>query len=74
VSATATDYGTDTLHVKAVDATLNEGNGQTSFDVAEPSRPAARWALETTPSVRRALRWPTRNRPRSATRRSPPRR
>lgn len=54
VPVTATDYGTNTLHVKAVDATLNEGNGQTSFDVAEPSRPAARWGLETTPSVPRS--------------------
>jgi hypothetical protein len=54
VPATATDYGTNTLHVKAVDATLNEGNGQLTFDVAEPSGPVARWGLETTPSVSQA--------------------
>jgi hypothetical protein len=51
VSATATDYGTNTLHVQAVDGTLNEGNASLDFDVAEASHPVARWALETTPSV-----------------------
>jgi Concanavalin A-like lectin/glucanases superfamily len=50
VKATATDYGTNTLLVKATDATLNEGHGQAQFDVAEPTRPVARWHLETTPS------------------------
>jgi Concanavalin A-like lectin/glucanases superfamily len=51
VPVTATDYGTNTLHVKAIDTALNEGNFETSFDVPAPSPPVARWGLESTPRI-----------------------
>jgi hypothetical protein len=51
VPITATDYGTNTLHVKAIDTTLNEGNYEKTFDVAAPSPAVARWGLETMPTI-----------------------
>ncbi|WP_433366818.1 LamG-like jellyroll fold domain-containing protein [Actinoplanes sp. CA-142083] len=51
VDITAPSFGLNVLLLKAIDATLNEGNGSLEFRVGRPSPPAARWALETYPGI-----------------------
>jgi hypothetical protein len=46
-----TRYGINTLHVKAIDATLNERADEFEFEVSEPAGPVARWAMELRPGV-----------------------
>nr|WP_091672531.1 LamG-like jellyroll fold domain-containing protein [Micromonospora auratinigra] len=54
VDLTALSFGTNVLYVKAIDATLNEGNGSVEFSVRHPSGPVARWGLETYPGINQA--------------------
>ena len=51
VDVTAPQFGLNVLLVKAIDATLNEGNGVVEFHVGRPSTAIARWGLETYPGV-----------------------
>lgn len=51
VDVTAPTFGLNVLLVKAIDATLNEGNGTVEFQVGRPSTAIARWRLETYPGV-----------------------
>ncbi|MFG2054537.1 LamG-like jellyroll fold domain-containing protein [Micromonospora sp. NPDC048930] len=54
VDLTALSFGTNVLFVKAIDATLNEGNGSVEFSVRHPSGPVAEWGLETDPGIDQA--------------------
>ncbi|MFI6273510.1 LamG-like jellyroll fold domain-containing protein [Micromonospora zamorensis] len=54
VDLTAMSFGRNVLFVKAIDATLNEGNGSVEFRVAHPSGPVAKWGLETYPGISQA--------------------
>ncbi|WP_433364991.1 LamG-like jellyroll fold domain-containing protein [Actinoplanes sp. CA-142083] len=51
VDITAPAFGLNVLLLKAIDATLNEGNGSLEFRVGRPSPAAARWTLETYPGI-----------------------
>ncbi|GAB1644301.1 LamG-like jellyroll fold domain-containing protein [Krasilnikovia sp. MM14-A1259] len=51
VDITAPRFGTNVLLLKAIDATLNEGNGSIEFYVARPAGPIARWGMETYPGI-----------------------
>ena len=51
VDVTAPMFGLNVLLLKAVDATLNEGNGSIEFYVARPTPATARWGLETYPGI-----------------------
>lgn len=52
VDITAPRFGVNVLLVKAIDATLNEGNGLVEFTViSRPSRAIARWGLEAYPGI-----------------------
>ncbi|MEU7909276.1 LamG-like jellyroll fold domain-containing protein [Actinoplanes sp. NPDC049118] len=52
VDVTAPRFGTSVLLVKAIDSTLNEGNGSVEVGVVgRPSTAVARWGLETYPGV-----------------------
>lgn len=54
VDLTALSFGTNVLYVKAIDGTLNEGNGSVEFRVQHPSGPVAKWGLETYPGINQA--------------------
>jgi hypothetical protein len=54
VDITTPKFGMNVLFIKAIDATLNEGNGSYEFQVGRPSIPTARWGLETYPGVTQA--------------------
>ncbi|WP_408631024.1 LamG-like jellyroll fold domain-containing protein [Micromonospora inositola] len=54
VDLTALSFGTNVLYVKAIDGTLNEGNGSVEFNVRHPSGPIAKWGLETYPGINQA--------------------
>lgn len=54
VDLTAPKFGMNVLFIKAIDATLNEGNGSYEFQVGRPSIPTARWGLEAYPGVTQA--------------------
>ncbi|MEV0902629.1 LamG-like jellyroll fold domain-containing protein [Actinoplanes sp. NPDC049802] len=54
VDVTAPRFGTNVLLIKAIDKTLNEGNGSVEFEVGRPSPPVARWGLETYPGISQA--------------------
>ncbi|MBB3094093.1 hypothetical protein FHR83_001742 [Actinoplanes campanulatus] len=52
VEVTARNLGTNSLQLKAIDATLNEGTGVVNFTVVgQPVAPVARWGLETDPGT-----------------------
>jgi len=51
VDVTAPTFGLNVLLVKAIDATLNEGNGSVEVPVGRPSPATARWGLETYPGI-----------------------
>ncbi|MEU4240867.1 LamG-like jellyroll fold domain-containing protein [Actinoplanes sp. NPDC026619] len=51
VDITAPKFGLNVLLVKAIDATLNEGNGSVPFHVGRPSPAIARWGLEAYPGI-----------------------
>ncbi|AGL16591.1 FG-GAP repeat-containing protein [Actinoplanes sp. N902-109] len=54
VDITAPRFGRNVLLVKAIDTTLNEGNGSVEFLVGRPSPPIARWGLESYPGISQA--------------------
>ncbi|MEU7590115.1 LamG-like jellyroll fold domain-containing protein [Micromonospora sp. NPDC049230] len=54
IDLTAMSFGRNVLFVKAIDATLNEGNGSVEFSVRHPSGPVAKWGLETYPGMSQA--------------------
>ncbi|MGI5145542.1 LamG-like jellyroll fold domain-containing protein [Plantactinospora sp. CA-294935] len=54
VDLTAPSFGRNVLLVKAIDATLNEGNGSVEFTVGRPAPPIAEWGLQTYPGVDQA--------------------
>ncbi|WP_435826076.1 LamG-like jellyroll fold domain-containing protein [Micromonospora taraxaci] len=54
VDLTALSFGRNVLFVKAIDATLNEGNGSVEFSVRHPSGPVAKWGLEAYPGISQA--------------------
>ncbi|SDY42039.1 D-mannose binding lectin [Micromonospora pattaloongensis] len=54
VDVTAASFGRNVLLVKAVDATLNEGNGSVEFMVGRTAPPVATWGLETYPGINQA--------------------
>ena len=54
VDVTAPRFGTNVLLVKAIDGTLNEGNGSVEFLVGRSSPAVVRWGLETYPGVTQA--------------------
>ncbi|GAA0524202.1 hypothetical protein GCM10010172_00760 [Paractinoplanes ferrugineus] len=51
VDITAPKFGWNVLLVKAIDATLNEGNGSVEFLVGRPTSATARWGLQTDPDI-----------------------
>ncbi|MFC6020040.1 LamG-like jellyroll fold domain-containing protein [Plantactinospora solaniradicis] len=54
VDLTALSFGRNVLLVKAIDATLNQGNGSVEFTVGRPAPPIAGWGLQTYPGVDQA--------------------
>ncbi|MFG1672980.1 LamG-like jellyroll fold domain-containing protein [Micromonospora sp. NPDC049282] len=54
IDLTALSFGRNVLFVKAIDATLNEGNGSVEFTVRHPSGPTAKWGLESYPGISQA--------------------